>query len=446
MVFSPILVMHNNTNMKIQKSSTINPFGGLNFVIEELDRLKIGKILNNRLPSIAKQSKYNWRDIMYSYWSVFYCGGDCAEDLGENFKSSISQIPYFSTPSPDRILGRLKQLSTPTKIVKPKRAKYNHQFAINPQLNDLNLRILKRIFPKSFEKNLILDYDNTICYTSKKDALLTYKKENGYQPGVGFIGSKVVYVENRNGNSTAHVLQEDTLTRMFELLLNHNIRISKFRADSASYNWRTIQTIDKYTDTFYVRARMSQTLEKAISKIKNWKVVGNPKNQIYRGETTFTPFQNSAKKAKELDTLKEYRLVITKEKRRDGQVNIFTSEAFFYSSIITNDFKKPIDDIVFFYNKRGAIEREFEVLKYDFGWNKLPFSNLSQNNVYLLITAICKNIYSYLINHFSKKTKNLNPTFRLKKFIFRFITIPAKWIKHARQNYLKIFGDISFKT
>ena len=430
--------------MKIQQSTRINPFGGLNFVIEELDRLKIGGVLNSELPKLSRQSQYNWRDLLYSYWSVFFCGGDCAEDLSDNFKPSLSQVPYFSVPSPDRILNRLKEVAVASKFFKPNRAKYSHEFSIDPRLNNLNLKLLKRLFPRAFEGQNILDYDNTICYTGKQDALKTYKSETGYQPGVGFIGSKVVFVENRNGNSTAHILQEETLKRMFELLLKNDIKISKFRADSASYNWKTIQTIDKYSETFYVRARMSQALDRAISKIKNWKIIGNPKDQIYRGETTFTPFIRAARDSNE--NLKEYRLIVTKEKRRDGQVNLFTSEAFLYSTIVTNDNEKTMDEVVCFYNERGAIEREFEVLKYDFGWNKLPFSKLSQNNVYLLITAICKNIYHYLIRFFSKKVSNLKPTFRLKKFIFRFITIPAKWINHSRQTYLKIYGEIAFTT
>src|SRR5690606_14942534 len=101
---------------------------------------------------------------------------------------------------------------------------------------------------------------------------------------------------------------------------------------------------------------------------------------------------------------------------------------------------------VYFYNNRGASEKEFEVLKYDFGWNNLPFSKLEENNVYLIITAMCKNIYHYLIRYFSSIVTNLQPNFRLKKFILRFITIPAKWINHSRQKHLKIFGEISFKT
>ena len=433
-------------DMKILEAANINPFGGINFIYEELDKLKIGELLNKELPELAKQSKYDWRDILYSYWSVFFCGGDCAEDLSDNFRTSLEQNPYISIPSPDRVLNRIKQMSKPACIQKLKRGTSIHKFAIHPELNQLNIAILKRLFPNLNNDDLTLDYDNTICYTGKKDALLTYKKETGYQPGVGFIGSKAVYVENRNGNSTAHVLQEDTLSRMFELLLKNNIQITNFRADSASYNWRSVQVADKYSDNFYIRARMSQTLERAISSIEKWIQIGEDKDGIFRSEIIFTPFTEAARRAKEQDTLKEYRLIVTKEKRLDGKVNLFTNEACIYSSIVTNDFDKTMNEVVFFYNQRGAIEREFEVLKYDFGWNNLPYSHMTENNVYLLITAICKNIYHYIITIFSKIYSGLEPTFRLKKFIFRFITIPAKWIKQSRQLYLRVYGEISYKT
>lgn len=446
MVFSPKLVMLINTGMKLQKSTNLNPFGGLNFVIEELDKQKIGSILNQDLPALGKQSQYTWRDLLYSYWSVFFCGGDCAEDLSENFKSSLSQIPYIAVPSPDRVLNRLKEIANPITKFKPNRGLFEHEFALNTKLNDLNIKVLKRLFPNDFKQELTLDYDNTICYTGKADALKTYKYESGYQPGVALIGSKVVYIENRNGNSPAHVLQDHTLQRMFEILRDNKISISKFRGDSASYNWKTIQIISKFTKTFYVRARMGHTIEKAISQIKNWEVIGNPSQETYRGEVFFTPFPRAAKDANEQHELKQYRLIVTKEKRKDGQLNLFTSEAFLYSLILTNDEEKSMDEVVFFYNNRGAAEREFESLKYDFGWNNLPFSKLEENNVYLIITAMCKNIYHYMIRYFSKIVGTLQPNFRLKKFIFRFITIPAKWIKKSRQNYLKIYGNIAFKT
>ena len=75
--------------------------------------------------------------------------------------------------------------------------------------------------------------------------------------------------------------------------------------------------------------------------------------------------------------IKQYRLVVTKVKRNDNQINAFTNEAFNYSAILTNDYIKTIGDVVSFYNQRGAIEKEFDVLKNDFGWNNLPFSKLN---------------------------------------------------------------------
>jgi len=58
--------------MKVQKTSFISPFGGLNYVLNELDKHGIGDILDSYLPNLAQQSKYSWRDIIFSYWSVFF--------------------------------------------------------------------------------------------------------------------------------------------------------------------------------------------------------------------------------------------------------------------------------------------------------------------------------------------------------------------------------------
>src|SRR5690554_5126159 len=131
--------------MKVLKSNNISAFGGLNFVIEEFDKKKLGKILNENLPKLSAQSQYDWKDLLYSFWSVFFCGGDCAEDLSGNFKPNLSQSPKLKVPSPDRVLNRLKELAEPTKQFSTSRGKHLHQFAINDQLTELNLRILKKI-------------------------------------------------------------------------------------------------------------------------------------------------------------------------------------------------------------------------------------------------------------------------------------------------------------
>jgi hypothetical protein len=96
--------------MKILKPSHLSPFGGLNFVHQEFDRLKVGDLLKKELPVLAAQSHYDWRDLLYSFWSIYFCGGDCIEDLSMNLRNGLKQTPHLKTPSPDSILKRMKEL------------------------------------------------------------------------------------------------------------------------------------------------------------------------------------------------------------------------------------------------------------------------------------------------------------------------------------------------
>lgn len=414
-------------------------------MIEELDRLGVGKVLNSELPSLAAQSKYDWRDLLYSFWSVFFCGGDCSEDLAVNLRHYLSNHPYLNLPSPDRVLDRMKGLALPSVILDTTKGRRDHHFSMHAALNKLNLKLVKKqLFSQT--KPIILDYDNTILFTEKADARLTYKRNNGYMPGVGIIGDKVVYVENRNGNSGAQVLQDQTLDRMFSLLKEEGLKVDVFRADGASYQLFCLSTICRHVDRFFIRARMSEQLQLAISQIKEWKRIEVNGQTLWRGSTWFTPFQPVARRKKQKSQLIKCRLVITKEERTDGQINLFTKEACNYHPIITNDDQMSDDEVFHFYNQRGAIEREFDILKNDFGWNNMPFSKLEQNTVYLILTAMCRNLYGAIIKTFSTTFSNLSPHFRIKKFIFRFICIPAKWVRQARSWKLRLYTQRAIVT
>ena len=176
--------------MKVLNSSHISPFGGLNFVIEELDQLGASSIFNSNFPTLSPQCQYNWRDLLYSFWSVIFCGRDCAEDLAGNFREVLAHNPTLSTPSPDRILKRMKELACTSNYYSTPRGTKKHEFSHNDQLNLLNIKFLKRLSTfNSKSKDTILDYDNTLIFTRKEDAKMTYKKEFGYAPGVGIIGN-----------------------------------------------------------------------------------------------------------------------------------------------------------------------------------------------------------------------------------------------------------------
>jgi len=343
------------------------------------------------------------------------------------------------------MLKRLKDLSLPKETFTTVRGTKEHEFSFNDRLNKLNLKTLNKCHPKGVGTD-VLDHDNTVLFTKKADAERTYLKGTGYNPGVGLMGSNVVYFENRNGNSDAQTLQQDTLERMFRMLRAESIPVKVFRADPATYQLSTLTAIDRNVDRFHVRARMNETLAKAICTIKHWEELTFGERTVLRAETMFTPFVATAKRNKQEHLLKQYRPVVTKERKNNGQPGLFTGEAYHYSAIVTSDLEMSKDEVVIFYNQRGRSEKEFDVLKNDFGWNNMPFSIMEQNTVYLIITAICRNIYGHIIEVFSQRFTRLRANFRIKKFIFRFICIPAKWVRRARGNYLRIYGNIGHRT
>lgn len=64
------------------------------------------------------------------------------------------------------------------------------------------------------------------------------------------IGKHIVYVENRNGDSSAHVLQHETIDWMSSLLTEFDVKVDAIRADSASYSYEIIKSMQQQQIVF----------------------------------------------------------------------------------------------------------------------------------------------------------------------------------------------------
>ena len=83
-------------------------------------------------------------------------------------------------------------------------------------------------------------------------------------------------------------------------------------------------------------------------------------------------------------------------------------------------------------------------LNNDFGWSHLPFSFMAENMVFMMVTAMLKNFYLYLVRHICDKVKLLKKTSRLKAFILYFVSVPAKWVRTGRQNVLNLYTNKTY--
>ena len=135
---------------------------------------------------------------------------------------------------------------------------------------------------------------------------------------------------------------------------------------------------------------------------------------------------------------KTYRLVIQRRKRMDGELDLWEGE-YTYRCILTNDYEPSVREIVEFYNLRGGKERIFDDMNNGFGWSRLPKSFMAENTVFLLLTALIRNFYKVIIQRLDVKRFGPNKTSRIKAFVFRFVSVPAKWIRTSRWYVLNIY-------
>ena len=417
--------------MKVQKiSSTFSPFAGISFVNNEFDKSGMTQLIDKELGMRTSTKGYTYANVIKNLSNVFYCGGDCAEDIQTHVGKDLKLIPDNVVSSADTVLRVVKELAT-NNTVYISQSGISYNFNINNKLNSLNIKSLLLTNQLQAGCSYDFDYDNQIIATEKYDTKCTYKKHKGYFPGIATLGDKIVYIENRDGNANVKFEQASTLTRAYKLLIDNDIKVNRSRMDAGSYSKEIIEVVAKNSKSFYIRANRSADLYSQIIAIEKWdKVVINYKNYEV-ASLKFTQFFED----------NNYRLVIMREATSDDQLDMFTGDTFKYRSILTNDWESTEKEVIEFYNQRGASEKTFDIMNNDFGWKHLPCSFLNENSAFLIIMARAKNFYNYVVEKVSRVFDDIQPTTRLKRFIFRFITVVGKWIYSGRQWVLKLYTD-----
>ena len=416
--------------MKITYSnSKIKSFGGINFADSIISKSNVYQMIDQTLGNRGLRSEYKFSDLFRSYFLLTLCGGECAEDITEHLRGELDQVKKFDVCSANTLLRMQKEISTKKETFISDTG-VKHEFNKNMAMNNLMVKLLLQTGQLSSGHNgYIFDYDNQFIPTEKYDSNRSYKKANGYFPGIASINNHPVYIENRNGNSHVKYKQDQTLLRAYSLLSQYNVKVKHSRMDCGSFDRTVIPVVEANSEFFYIRAQRCGNLLNKVKGITEWKTefIGFKEYQI--ASIQYAPFGWE----------KSYRYVISREKNTDGQGNLFSGDSFIYRAIMTNNTEMSDLEVIEFYNKRGDSERLFDEMNNDFLWKKMPFSFLNENTVFLVMMAICRNLFHYLTEFISSKLDFIKPTFRLKKFIFRFMVVPSKWIKQGRQDILKLF-------
>ena len=413
---------------KIQiKSEKITPFGGIFPIMECFDRL-LGQTIDSTLGLRSRLIGYQYSEIIRSLMCVYFCGGSCIEDVTKHLMPTLSLHPTLRTCSSDTILRAIEEL-TEDNITYVSDEGKSYDFNAAEKLNGLLLNALLSTGQLKKGMEYDFDFDHQFIETEKYDAKMTYKHFFGYGPGVAAIGDLIVSIENRDGNANVRFFQKDTLERMFLRLEAKELKINRARMDCGSCSEEIVKMVEAHSKHFYIRANRCSSLYDNIFALRGWK------QEEINGQT-FELNSILVEKWKG----KVYRLVIQRQRRADGEQDLWEGE-YTYRCILTNDHTSSTREIVEFYNLRGGKERIFDEMNNGFGWSHLPKSFMNQNAAFLLLTALIYNFYKHLLSLIPAPDFGLKNTSRIKTFVFKFVSVAAKWIKSSRQNVLNIYSN-----
>ena len=187
------------------KSQKITPFGGIFHVMEKFDRY-IGQVIDGELGLRCATFGYQYSEIARSLMSVYFCGGDCIEDVTSHLVPHLSLHPTLRTCSSATILRGISELSTANTTYVSETGR-SYDFNTATKLNGLLVKILVSTGQLVAGNSYDLDFDHQFIETEKYDAKMTYKKFTGYSPGVAVIGDLIVGIENRDGNANVRFHQ-----------------------------------------------------------------------------------------------------------------------------------------------------------------------------------------------------------------------------------------------
>lgn len=410
------------------KSEKLTPFGGIFSIMEQFDHM-ISPVIDSTLGQrCSSKVGYQFSEIVRSLMSVYFCGGSCVEDVTSHLMRYLSYHPTLRTCSSDTILRAVKELTQENISYTSDQGK-TYDFNTADKLNTLLINALISTGELKEGEAYDVDFDHQFLETEKYDAKPTYKKFHGYRPGVFVIGDKIVYIENSDGNTNVRFHQADTHKRFFSLLDSMNILVDRFRADCGSCSKDIVSEIEKHCKHFYIRANRCSSLYNDIFALRGWKTEEINGIQFELNSILVEKWEGKC-----------YRLVIQRQKRIDGNLDLWEGE-YTYRCILTNDYISSTRDVVEFYNLRGGKERIFDDMNNGFGWNSLPKSFMAENTVFLLLTALIHNFYKTIMDRLDTKAFGLKKTSRIKAFVFRFISVPAKWIMTARRYVLNIYTE-----
>lgn len=431
--------MNKNTKLLVYKAQKIDysftgtrltQFAGLSAIMKFLNKLEIGKELNNRFPTIKYNStKFSNAQILLSILLSSIAG--------------INRLKRISNFTQDSLVMLLLNLNKSlNKDVISSRLKALGQKGANKLDSYIGEKSKEFIEGKKL-KSITLDCDSTVktVYGKQEGTAKGYNSSKpgakSYHPLICFLSELKIVIKTRFRTGSAYTSNGIcSFIEEIDVLIPDNIEKIFFRADSGFFNGKLFDLLESKNWNYLIKV-----------KLKNLKAILN--NQIWvqskaNPKVSTCEFEYQAKGWKRKRKLKAIRTVTDyKEVDYFGKKQLIEEYVYAcYCSNLTTSSGEELDatELHENYKQRSTSETWIAEVKSQLLAGSTLTNNFHANDILWLLGIFAYNL-SVMIRF---KVKNY---FKQEHNTFRdwFINIPAKIVRTGRRNHMKIYESWYFR-
>ena len=432
----------------------LTALGGLPLVAQTFRTLKLHESVERHVVVKQRERGFSESEVVESLVLLHAAGGECVDDLRRlKADEGLVAMVGHAIPSPETARSFLEHFHSDDAVTEAKAARKPGQIAFIPaetapleglsRVNDDLLREIGRRMPD--QRIATVDQDATIQESRKKAALPHYEGGRGYQPMVAVWAETLLVLadEFRDGNVPAGMETLTVCKRAFQAL-PPTVTEYFYRADSASYEWSTINWLrnERRPDGprgfigFAISADMSKELKAVVLALPEaaWTPYKAPGQELDTerdwAEVPFVPSEPSEHK----DT-KPLRYVGIRIRPRQGTLFADGSEVKHFA-VVTNRMQLDGAKLLQWHReKAGTIEQVHDIVKNDLGGGVLPSKFFGVNAAWTRIALLSHNVLVAL------KRIALPPellTARPKRLRFQIFVQAGRLVSHARSLTLRL--------
>lgn len=433
-------------------TETLTSWGGVPLLVRAFRSLDLPRSVARNVRVKQRQRGYGEATFVESFLILNAVGGECLEDFDRlREDAGLAEMLGHEIPSPEAARKFLDQFHADERIEQAQQQRPLGQIAYIPGENEpleglaqVNRDLLAEMGQRCPEQKIAtVDQDSTIIESRKREALLTYEGERGYQPMLAVWAETDLILADQFRDGNVPAMQEPLrVAQAAFAALPATVQEFYYRGDAACHEHHLIAWLRHEQREngprgflgFASSARMSPALRQAVEAVEEaeWQPYGPPDPEVFRecAEVPFVPTE--AYEQKDTEPL---RYVAVRIRKRQGTL-FADGSAVKHFAVVTNLRQWSAAKLLQWHRqKAGTIEAIHDVLKNELAAGVLPCGRFGANAAWLRLAVLTHNVLTAL-KRLALPAELLSA--RPKRLRFLIFHTAGRLVHHARKLVLRL--------